>query len=133
MVHPVTGIFRYQQKPIVEPTSFRTEDAPAWTASTSFTGIEVNAQGVGFANFNGLVFYDFASQKNYYFELPYTALIFQLKDQIYVSSYAKGLHRLNLETMELNPYQSKDFRASSIAAFTYWMKAISSPPHSIND
>ncbi|MDQ5978357.1 MAG: hypothetical protein QG602_1331, partial [Verrucomicrobiota bacterium] len=60
-------------------------DAPAWTALTPFGEMLATDHGVYFHGFNGVVYWDFANQRNHFFELPRVVTCFRAGDRVFVS------------------------------------------------
>lgn len=60
-------------------------DAPAWTALTPFGEVLAISTGVCFYGFNGVVHWDFARQRNQFFELPRVVACFRSGDRVFVS------------------------------------------------
>ncbi|BET67535.1 hypothetical protein ASA1KI_24530 [Opitutales bacterium ASA1] len=60
-------------------------DAPDWTALTPFGEMLTADRGVYFYGFNGVVYWDFANQRNHFFELPRVVTCFRAGHRVFVS------------------------------------------------
>ncbi|MDP0501545.1 MAG: sensor histidine kinase [Verrucomicrobiota bacterium JB022] len=77
--------------------SLRPDAFPYWVRSTNFKQVLVLEQGVLFAGYNGIVYEDETTGRRDFIELPELTRVFQLGSAIYVSTFADGLLRLDLD------------------------------------
>lgn len=64
---------------------FTEADSPPWTRVTAFNQILITATGVYFYDYNGIVYWDFARRRNFYFELPRVTVVFAIGDRVLAS------------------------------------------------
>ncbi len=76
-------------------------DAPKWALTTSFSDALATSKGVYFSGWNGVVYYDFASQQTRYFNLSGISTIFAIGDDVYVSAHGQPLHHIDLASPTL--------------------------------
>ncbi len=93
-------------------------DPPPWVRTTGFNDIVVTAQGVFFAGWNGVVYWDFASQKNEFFEFLGFSKVFSGGDKVYVSSFGGPLQRINVADQTLQPIDGTNLGEDAIAQAT---------------
>ncbi|MEO6993871.1 MAG: ATP-binding protein, partial [Lacunisphaera sp.] len=70
-------------------------NAPAWTDVTSFNDFLGTRTGVYFYERKGVVYWDFALQRNFFFELPRVATVFVLGDRVFASCQDQTLHEIH--------------------------------------
>ncbi len=75
----------------LRPQTLTPADAPAWALKSNFNELLALHDGTYFASLNGLVHWDRASGRQSYLEIPGVARLFHHRDQLYVSSYVRGL------------------------------------------
>ena len=73
-------------------------DAPTWTSVTPFNEVLGTRTGIYFHEFNGAVYWDFARQRNFFFELPRVMALFRVGDRVFVSCQDKLLREIQPET-----------------------------------
>jgi len=61
-------------------------DAPEWTRVNPFNNLLATPTGMFFSDFNGAVYWDVASGRNTFFELPRLAAVFALNRRVFASS-----------------------------------------------
>ncbi len=92
------GLFRAH--PLVPP------DAPAWTNITSFNDVIGTRTGVYLYDLKGVIYWDFARQRNFFFELPRVSTLFSVGERIFVSCQDQVLREIhpNLGSIDrMNP------------------------------
>ena len=78
----------FRARPLVPP------DAPAWTGVTPFNYVLGTRTGVYFYEVNGVVYWDFARQRNFFFELPLVSALFRVGDRVFVSCQDQVLREI---------------------------------------
>lgn len=76
---------------------------PNWVATAAFGDLIVTGEGVYFASWNGIVYWDFGRQKNFLFEVPRISRMFQVGNRVYLSSFESPLRYVDAAagTLEL--------------------------------
>ena len=69
-------------------------DAPAWTKVTPFSEMLATGTGVYFYELNGVVYWDFATQRNHFFELARVSTCFRVGDRVFVSCQDRILREI---------------------------------------
>jgi signal transduction histidine kinase len=92
------GIVEQTPQGRLRPRSLVPPDAPAWTKVTAFNEVAGTRTGVYFYELNGVVYWDFARQRSYFFELPRVAACFRVGDQVFVSCQDGSLREILPET-----------------------------------
>jgi signal transduction histidine kinase len=95
--------------PLVPP------NPPKWTQDTRFTDIAVTANGVFFGGWNGVVYWDFASQQNRFFEVFGFSKVFSVGDKVYVSAFGKPLRCVDVVGQRLQAIDGTNFGDDAIA------------------
>ena len=75
----VTPDGRYRAAPLVPP------DAPEWTRVNAFNALLSTTTGVYFSDIGGVIYWDFARQKNFFFQLPRVITVFRVGERVFVS------------------------------------------------
>jgi signal transduction histidine kinase len=88
------GIAEQTDEGTLRARSLVPPDAPAWTAVTPFNEILATRTGVYFYEFNGVVYWDFASQRNQFFELSRVVTCFRSGERVFVSSEDRLLREI---------------------------------------
>ncbi|HYD84484.1 MAG TPA: sensor histidine kinase, partial [Opitutus sp.] len=89
-------------------------DAPKWALTTSFTEALATKKGVYFSGWNGVIYWDFASQKTRFFNLTAVSTIFAIADDVYASAHGQPLHRVDVEQGILGRIEGTSFRGSAV-------------------
>ncbi len=76
---------------------------PKWVLTTNFNEIAITQDGVYFAGWNGVVYWDFAARRNRFFEIPRVAKLFRIGERVYVSSLAGEMLRIDGRAGERTP------------------------------
>lgn len=71
----------------LHPVPLVPDSLPNWVATASFEDLIVTSDGVYFASWNGIVYWDFERKQSRLFEVPRISRVFQVGDRIYVSAY----------------------------------------------
>jgi len=79
----------------------RPDTFPQWVRATDFTQILRTPSGILFAGYNGAVLESMGDGQRKFFEIPEIDIVFLLGGKVYVSSYARGLMTLDLDSGEL--------------------------------
>lgn len=78
-------------------------NAPSWTHVTAFNQVMVVRTGVFFYDVNGVVYWDFARQQNFFFALPRVARMFELGGRYFVSCQDNSLREIKPEAAAIQP------------------------------
>ncbi len=81
--------------PLVPP------DAPQWVQRAAFDNIVTTEQGAYFSGWNGVVYWDFASRKNSYFEVFGASRIFKIGNQVFVSLFNGSVQSVDVQEGKL--------------------------------
>ena len=76
---------------------------PEWTLASEFERIVVVDDEAIFYNWNGLVYYDSVKGKHEFLEIRGLERVFSLNGELYLSIFAAGIMKLNLDPFELEP------------------------------
>ncbi|HEY4246219.1 MAG TPA: sensor histidine kinase [Lacunisphaera sp.] len=77
-------------------------DAPAWTDVTSFNDAVGTGAGVYFYDLKGVIYWDFARQRNFFFELPRVSTAFHLGARIFASCRDQVLREIHPDSDSVN-------------------------------
>jgi signal transduction histidine kinase len=80
-------------------------DAPGWTQTATFSDTLVTAEGVYFANRNGVVFRNYERGETQFFEL-HTSKAFQVGNQVYVSSFGHPVRHVDVSARKIHDVPS---------------------------
>lgn len=83
---------RFRASPLVPA------DAPEWTRVTAFNSLFATTSGVYFYDIGGVVYWDFARRKNFFFQLPRVVTVFYVGDRVFVSCQDRILRELLPDT-----------------------------------
>jgi signal transduction histidine kinase/CheY-like chemotaxis protein len=108
------GYFDYDPNGRVRVHSLRPAQCPAWVANNTFEWIVFTPQGVAFGGANGVVFYNRQTGKQQFEAVPDVIAVFAMGDVVFVSSYRRGLCRLNTVTGELSQMEATPTRENII-------------------
>jgi len=84
------------------PNPFVPPDRPKWVLAANFDQILCTAQGVYFASFHGVVFWDRKTKLHQYFQIQGVSRLFSFEGRIYVSSHSKGMFVLDVNRQTLS-------------------------------
>lgn len=83
-----------------KPASLVPADAPEWTTVTPFNNLVATSTGVYFYEFNGVVYWDFARQRNFFYQMPRLARLFTVGERAFVSSEDQRIREILPESGE---------------------------------
>jgi signal transduction histidine kinase len=112
------GIVEHTANGNPRPHPLRPPDPPKWVQTTGFSDIAVTAQGVFFGGWSGVVYWDFASQRNQFFEIFGFSKIFSIGDKVYVSSFGRPLQSFDVAGHTLQPVAGTNLGEDAIAQAT---------------
>ncbi|HEY9154463.1 MAG TPA: hypothetical protein VIM69_04990, partial [Opitutaceae bacterium] len=113
------GYLEYQANGMVRVHSLRPATYPSWVANDVFDRIIFANNVVAFAGDAGVVFYDLKSQKTRYEKFE-TVCAFALHDDIFLSSYSRGLCRYDTKTEEFEQLETNPTKDNTIESATAW-------------
>jgi signal transduction histidine kinase len=85
----------------LRPRSMVPKNPPQWVMATSFDEIICTTKGVFFGGWNGVVFWDRQKNEHAFFEVEGVARIFNIGEDVYVSSHVKGVRRIEVDRRTL--------------------------------
>jgi signal transduction histidine kinase len=97
------GVLEFTAEGLLRPRSLLPAAYPKWILATNFTDIVPTAQGVYFSGFNGVAYWDRASNEHVFFEVPQVSRIFTINDQVFIFSHRLGIQQLDLATHSARP------------------------------
>jgi signal transduction histidine kinase len=112
------GIVEHTADGKPRPHPLRPTDPPKWVQTTGFNDIVVTARGVFFGGWSGVVYWDYATQKNQFFEIFGFSNIFSAGDKVYVSSSNHPLRRIDVADNALQPIDGTNLGEDSISQAT---------------
>jgi len=112
------GYFDYDPNGRVRVHSLRPAQCPAWVANNTFQWIVFTPRGVAFGGANGVVFYNRQTGKQQFEAVPDVIAVFAMGDVVFVSSYRRGLCRLNTITGEFSQMEATPTRENIIEGMT---------------
>ncbi|ACB76650.1 sensor histidine kinase [Opitutus terrae] len=89
-------------------------DRPEWTLTASFSELLANDDGIFFAGWEGVVWWDPAKEQCRYFEVGGLSAIFRVGQRVFVSPYQRPLHELDYRQGILRPVANTDFAGSAV-------------------
>jgi signal transduction histidine kinase/CheY-like chemotaxis protein len=90
------GVVEFTSRGRVNPITLRPDDAPAWVSGAKFEHIVTTADGVYFGATGGVVFRERASGAHAFFPIREVLAVFAVGRDVYASSGALGLVRIDL-------------------------------------
>lgn len=78
-------------------------DAPKWTRTASFEKILATPRGVYFGSWNGIVYWDFETQRNQFFDLVGVSCLFSIRDRGFVGALGRPIQFIDTERGVLVP------------------------------
>jgi len=87
----------------LHPVSLAPENLPSWVATAVFRDLIVTSEGVYFASWNGVVYFDFARRESFFFEVPRLARVFPVGERIYISGFDQPLQYIDSASGVLVP------------------------------
>jgi len=103
------GTVEFSPRGKLRPRSLVPADPPKWVLTTAFSEIVVTSQGVYFAGWSGVVFWDFATQKNRFFEVARISKMFRIGDRVYTASFGESLQWVDGRAGVLRPVPHTSF------------------------
>ena len=113
------GYLEYQKNGMVRVHSLRPPTYPSWVANNVFDRILFANDVVTFAGGSGAIFYNLKTGQTRY-EAFETVCAFALHNDIYLSSYARGLCRYDTKTEQLVQLEKIPTRENTIESATAW-------------
>lgn len=92
----------------LQPRSAVPDASPAWVQITNFEQILPGATGVYFSGWNGVVYWDRATDTHIFFPLPQVSRTFAVRGEVFVSSHTAGILRIDLPSRSLKPVLGHD-------------------------
>jgi len=68
---------------------------PGWIATALFKDLIFTRDGVYFASWNGVVYFNFARKTNFLFEVPRLSRVFQVGERVYISAFDAPLRYID--------------------------------------
>ncbi|MBK8479121.1 MAG: sensor histidine kinase [Opitutaceae bacterium] len=87
----------------LRPRSVVPVASPAWVQITNFEQILPCGTGICFSGWNGVVYWDRATDEHLFFPLPQVSLTFAVHRELFVSSLTDGIHRIDRASRSLQP------------------------------
>jgi len=112
------GYFDYQPSGLVRVHPLRPAECPAWVDNNTFEWIVFTPQGVAFGGSNGVVFWDRRTGKQQFEAVPDVITMFAMGDIVFISSYRRGLCRLDTLSGEFTQLESSPTRENTIEGTT---------------
>ncbi len=82
----------------MHPVPLLSANLPNWVATATFNDLVVTSQGVYFASWNGVVYWDFARRQSQLFQVPRISRVFKVGERVYVSAYDTPLRWIDPAT-----------------------------------
>jgi signal transduction histidine kinase len=102
----------------VRPHPLVPVNPPKWVRETRFTDITVTKNGVFFAGWDGIVYWDFASHQNQFFKVFGFSKIFSVGEDVFVSNFESPIQRVDIVGKKLQPIAGTNFGDDAIAQGT---------------
>lgn len=104
----------------VRSISFRPLQVPAWVDNVKFEQITSTSEGIYWWGLSGILYRDFATGSHVFFQLREILSVFAVGEEVFASSYARGLFRLDKRSGELVPVPLPELGTHSIEAALPW-------------
>lgn len=95
------GVVEFTAEGLMRPRPLLPASFPKWVMASNFTDIVPTPKGVYFAGFNGVAYWDRASNEHIFFEVPQVSRVFTVREQVFIFSHRIGVQQLDLETRSL--------------------------------
>lgn len=95
------GLLRWTEKGLLRPEPLKPESSPLWTFQTEFNAACRTENGVCFSGFNGIAYWLRRENRTIFHQIGGVVRVFSLGDEVYISSYEKGVQILDSVTGEL--------------------------------
>ena len=92
----------------LRPRSVVPGASPGWVQFTNFEEILPGAAGVFFSGWNGVAYWDRATDEHRFFPLPQVSRVFSVRGEVFVSSLTDGIQRIDLAGGALQPLRGRD-------------------------
>lgn len=89
-------------------------DPPGWIATAVFSELVATDDGVYFASWNGVVFWDLARRRSLAFEVPKAGRMFRVGASVHLSTIEGGLYRIDPAGGELVPVPGTQLEGSVV-------------------
>ena len=113
------GYLEYQANGTVRMHSLRPKTYPSWIANDVLGHIAFTRDTVAFAGDAGVIFYNLRTRKTHYERFD-TVCAFGLHDDIFVSSYSRGLCRYDTKTEQFEQLEKIPTRENTVECATAW-------------
>ena len=90
------------------------EDPPKWVLNTSFNDIVATRNGVYFAGWNGIVYWEAETRRNHYFPINSVGRIFRVGERVFVSAHTRPLHVIDESSGTLRPVPSERLDGAAV-------------------
>lgn len=112
------GIVETTAEGKLRPKPLVPADPPNWARTTGFNDIIVTAHGVYFGGWNGVVYWDFATQRTQFYEIFGYAKLFSVGDKVYVASFRAAVQRIDVAAAALRPVEGTNFGDDAVGYAT---------------
>jgi signal transduction histidine kinase len=102
------GLMEFTAEGRLAPRPLLPKSYPKWVMASNFMDIFLAPGGVFFCSFNGVAYWDRASNRHVFFEVPQMARLLMVHGQAFAWSHRIGLQRLDLEAGTLVPVSDVD-------------------------
>jgi len=85
----------------LHPVPISPAQSPPWIATALFRDIILTDEGVYFASWNGIVYWDFKRKTNFFFEVPHLSRAFRLGNRVYISAFDRPLSYIDTTAGEI--------------------------------
>jgi signal transduction histidine kinase len=97
------GTVEQSPQRLLRPHPLRPKSRPAWTLSSNFSEILVVGDAVYFGGYNGVVYWNRATDDFLFLEVPEVSRIFALGEKVFVSSHRFGIQLVDVPQRRLTP------------------------------
>ncbi len=104
----------------LRPESLVPADAPKWARYSNFSDILVVPDGACFAGLEGIVHWNSETGRQTYLEIPALMRIFLIGDQLYATSYVRGICRLDVARKTVETIRPPVAEAAEIDQMAAW-------------
>jgi signal transduction histidine kinase len=99
----------------LRPHPLSPPNPPKWVLSTRFADIAVTSRGVFFAGWDGVIYWDFATERNAFFKVFGVSKVFSVGERIFVSSFNNPLQQIDVDRRTLRPIEGTGVGEDAIA------------------
>jgi len=93
---------------LVHPVPLVPAQLPTWIATASFRDLIVTNEGVYFASWNGVVYWDFRRKQSFIFEVPHISRVFRVGERVYISAFDFPLRFIDAAAGTINSAQGTE-------------------------